>query len=546
MREFVGPDLFRALLTSNPTNWPAHAWFYLPLIPFSLIVSRTPYILWTTSPLVPLLFPWPSTLPVSAVARGGGRVRLGLWPPPPALVCALFPVVRVLYRRLRDRLMNMVVQDIAPLDQAARLQLQLQQLQQRHQAVQGIQEQQQQQQQPRGNQQERQQHLRIHLQARGQQQQQPQQLRPGQRLQQMPEGPGAGRRFRVQVGELFGFEIAHFIWDRNPPPPGGPFAPARGPAAIAAGGDNVANGGDGGAVDNPADRQQQQPHQDGLVQEPEGGPPAVAPEDQDAQQEQLPHRDGPAQELEGDPPALAPADQDAQQEQQPRRDGLVEEPDLGPPALAPADQDAQQEQQPHRDGPVQEPERGPPALAPADQDAQQQQQQPAPEPEPQQQQQAGEAEPGQGQGQEPVPPAQDEEDPGAIAARVIRVTGASFGRIVGGALLMPSIARVMGSVLLRISHVVPLVRTIIAPLPPLPHSGPISGLFRLIGGAPAVRHGYVHGWLNGSGLGAVFLRGLFGTSQQWATSDPVWYVLLVSLVYPISAYIFMFLFTPTI
>ncbi|KAF8496207.1 hypothetical protein F5888DRAFT_1794746 [Russula emetica] len=346
VREFVGPDIFRALLTSNPSNWPLHAWLYLPMIPFSLIVSRTPLVIWTTSPLVPLLFPWSSTSPVSAVAHGSSRsIRFGslasrptLWPPPPALVCALFPVVRVLYRRLRNRIIRMIVQDIVP---------------------------------PRTQ---------------------------------------AGRQQQQQQRR--------------------------------------ANGGDGRAMDNPADQQQQL----------------------------------------------------------------------------------------QRDGPVQEPEQGLPALAPANQDDPQQgqQQQQQPDPEPQQQQRA---EPGQGQGQEPVPPARDEDDLGAVAARAIRVTGASLGRLVGGALLMPSIARMMGSMLLHISYVVPLIRTIIAPLPPplLPRplspspSGPIGTLVRLIRGArvdTVVQVGYRgdgHGWLSGSGLGAFVLRGLLGTSQEWATSDPVWW-----------------------
>jgi hypothetical protein len=116
------------------------------------------------------------------------------------------------------------------------------------------------------------------------------------------------------------------------------------------------------------------------------------------------------------------------------------------------------------------------------------------------------------------------------------VTGASLGRLVGGALLMPSIARVMGSMLLHISHVVPLIRIIIAPLPPplprppsSPHSGPISTLVGLIRGARADTvqvgyHGDGHGWLSGSSVGALVLRGLLATSQEWATSDPVWYV----------------------
>jgi hypothetical protein len=352
-----------------------------------------------------------------------------------------------------------MVQDIVPTrTQAAR-----QRQQQQGGVQQGIREQQ-----LRGNRQERLQQLRIQLRARQQrqqqqQQQQPQQPRPQQQQQQMHAGPGAGRRFHFQVGQLFGFEIAHFVFDRNPPAVGEPIAPGPGPglgrAPAVAVVDNAANGGDGRAVDNVAD-QQQQPHRDDLVQEPE---------------------------------------------------------------------------------------RDPPALVPADQDPQEQQQQPPPEP--QQQQRAEPA-----QAQEPVPPAVDEDDLGAVAAHAIRVTGAGLGRVIGGALIMPSIARMMGSMLLHISHVVPLIRTIIAPLPQpmlplrasLP-SGPISTLVSIIrGGRPDTMqvgyHGGGHGWLGGSSVGALVLRGLLATSQEWATSDPVWYVSF-PCVYLISLSIHVF-FTP--
>jgi hypothetical protein len=330
-----------------------------------------------------------------------------------------------------------MVQDIVPTGtQAAREQ------QQRRRVLQVLDEQQLRLGEEQRLRQERLQHLGVHFRVQRQQPQQQQQPQQPQPQQQMHAGPGAGRHFRFQVGQLFGFEIAHFMFDR-PPPPRGVFGPAPAPALAVAAAD-AANGDDGRAVDNAADQQQQQPPQDGPVQEPEGGPPALAPADQDPQQ-------------------------------------------------------------------------------------QQQEQEPPPEPEPQQQQRAGGAE--QGQGQEPVPPAGDEDDHGAVAARAIRVTGASLGRLIGGALLMPSIARIMGSVLLRISHVVPLMRTIIAPLPPpfprLPLSPrPVSKLLRLIRGETVQfgSHGYAQGWLGGNGLGALFLRGLLSTSQEWASSDPIWYV----------------------
>ena len=101
---------------------------------------------------------------------------------------------------------------------------------------------------------------------------------------------------------------------------------------------------------------------------------------------------------------------------------------------------------------------------------------------------------------------------------------------------MPTIARMMGAALLRLSHVLPLVRVIIAPreqqaaMPPAAAVG-LFGLwnnlqrFRLFGG---------DGWKqeqrqmvvgNGTAWGGKVLSGLFlTTSQEWAMSDPVWYV----------------------
>jgi len=97
------------------------------------------------------------------------------------------------------------------------------------------------------------------------------------------------------------------------------------------------------------------------------------------------------------------------------------------------------------------------------------------------------------------------------------------------------------------------MRTIIAPLspslprpPPSPRpSGPINTLIWLIRGARAETvvqvgyRGYDQGWLSGGGLGTMLLRGLFATSQEWATSDPVWYVSF-SVVY-VSQLIHVFL-----
>lgn len=115
------------------------------------------------------------------------------------------------------------------------------------------------------------------------------------------------------------------------------------------------------------------------------------------------------------------------------------------------------------------------------------------------------------------------------------MTGASLGRLVGGALLMPTIARIMGSMLLHISHAVPLIRTLIAPLPPPlplppppPPTGPIGALVGLIRGTRDAQPDIALRRPFGAtrvGYGTAVLRGVLATSHEWATSDPVWYVI---------------------
>jgi hypothetical protein len=231
------------------------------------------------------------------------------------------------------------------------------------------------------------------------------------------------------------------------------------------------------------------------------------------------------------------------------------------PAENIADQQPQeplQEQQPPVDAepqPEEQPEQQQPQLQP----------QPQPEPQPQQadrerereQEQEQQQGQGQGQGQEQAqaPPQEqqqqqpeqqlDDNDFGAVAARAIRVTGASLGRLIGGALAMPTIARVMGAVLLRLSHVVPLIRAIIAPRPHLrllPPPPPPSAFAAVVNGLVGIWGGRTDSGLRvyggagaagvGGGLGAKVFGGFLATSQEWAMSDPVWY----------DAFLFLFLF----
>jgi hypothetical protein len=102
-------------------NLPLHAWLYLHMTPFSVIVSRTQHTSHHMDHIPTLPAPLPVILhhlrdPVSAVARGSSRsVGFGpftssptLWPPSPALVGTLFPVVRVLYGHLRNCIIWMI------------------------------------------------------------------------------------------------------------------------------------------------------------------------------------------------------------------------------------------------------------------------------------------------------------------------------------------------------------------------------------------------------------------------------------------------------
>lgn len=122
VRCFLGKDMFDALLTDEPSNWPWHAFINLPLIPISLIASRTP-IASAISPLIPLLFAWPPTAPQAGLAgswpwRGSDswlsstvfpNSPARYWPPSPTLVCALFPFVKSLYNLGLRRLTRLVV-----------------------------------------------------------------------------------------------------------------------------------------------------------------------------------------------------------------------------------------------------------------------------------------------------------------------------------------------------------------------------------------------------------------------------------------------------
>lgn len=122
----------------------------------------------------------------------------------------------------------------------------------------------------------------------------------------------------------------------------------------------------------------------------------------------------------------------------------------------------------------------------------------------------GEAAPQQQQGQEPP------QDPAAVAAETVRITGSSLGRFIGGALLIPRIANFMGSVLYHLSKHSVLLRKFLAVRKPLgtarPYYSPLD--FALSG---------KQGVWGQFGLGVrVGLNILFGGTKTWADADPVW------------------------
>ncbi|EIW56613.1 uncharacterized protein TRAVEDRAFT_170515 [Trametes versicolor FP-101664 SS1] len=136
VKEFLGEEMFNLLLTDDPSKWPWHAFIHLPVIPFSLILSRTR--LFDTFPLVPLLLTWATSPPVLSASSSASSSAstssttpifapslaslLGLhrptdprfvpalnWPPTPLMALVLFPALRIAYRRAFARLTRAVM-----------------------------------------------------------------------------------------------------------------------------------------------------------------------------------------------------------------------------------------------------------------------------------------------------------------------------------------------------------------------------------------------------------------------------------------------------
>ncbi|TBU31340.1 hypothetical protein BD311DRAFT_863557 [Dichomitus squalens] len=118
VKEFLGEEMYNILLTDDPSVWPWHAFIHLPIIPFSLILSRTR--LFDTFPIVPLFLTWSSSPPARAASPSSSLWtfnRTGApyappplsWPPTPIMGMILFPFVRITYRRFFNKLTRFVM-----------------------------------------------------------------------------------------------------------------------------------------------------------------------------------------------------------------------------------------------------------------------------------------------------------------------------------------------------------------------------------------------------------------------------------------------------
>ena len=103
--------MYDLLLSDDPARWPWHSFINLPLIPLSLILSRTP-VTKHVLPIVPILLTWSSASPVQP-----HTLKLSLypktsshWPPSPILVgIVIVPLARALYRRFFSQLSHWVL-----------------------------------------------------------------------------------------------------------------------------------------------------------------------------------------------------------------------------------------------------------------------------------------------------------------------------------------------------------------------------------------------------------------------------------------------------
>lgn len=132
-------------------------------------------------------------------------------------------------------------------------------------------------------------------------------------------------------------------------------------------------------------------------------------------------------------------------------------------------------------------------------------------------------------------------DAAAAAENTIRVSGTSLGRLIGGALIIPRISSLMGSLLFWLSKHSALLRTFLAVRPSLRAAGRIGPLGLTTGRGASLGAGLgsvlgPHAVFGGKTLAEMGLlrklgvAGVLGLSvawrgsYAWAECDPVWYV----------------------
>ncbi|KAF6750306.1 hypothetical protein DFP72DRAFT_910711 [Ephemerocybe angulata] len=136
MQKFIGKEMFNFLLGDDPSQWPWSAFINLPLLPFSLIVTRFQS---TSSlpPIIPILLALPSTFSPAFNQKINDHWRLdkGMrkltsyrsssspastssprsWPPSP-MIFGLFgiPLVQMVYQRLYSKVYFKVMGTLPP------------------------------------------------------------------------------------------------------------------------------------------------------------------------------------------------------------------------------------------------------------------------------------------------------------------------------------------------------------------------------------------------------------------------------------------------
>ena len=147
VRQFLGREMYDLVLGDDFENWPICAFFTLPLIPLSLILSRTKRYR-DTIPLVTLMSLWPSVPGINGLPEGQGwmtfmglgvkapwnypRIRepasaskitsdlfrdlLFSWPPSPFLFTIGLTAVRSIYGRYMERFRRYILGDMLKAD----------------------------------------------------------------------------------------------------------------------------------------------------------------------------------------------------------------------------------------------------------------------------------------------------------------------------------------------------------------------------------------------------------------------------------------------